>query len=527
VSTDLDLQEFAGELLDAVVSIGADPDLHSVLERMVLAACRLSGARYGAIGVIGEDRKLVEFVTHGLTPEEIERIGPLPEGHGVLGVLIDNPEPIRLLRLPEHPQSYGVPPGHPPMTTFLGVPVRIRDRVFGNLYLTDKEGGFTERDERVVVALATAAAFVVENARLYALSERRRQWLEASTRISESLRGGVALNRALTVVAAAAREASGAAMTAVLVEPRPGAQAELTAVDGATPERVQVMLDHVSADVAKVLASGDVAVVDEHSSSTRRVVIVPLRPGAEDRGGVLVAAMPPTGSIIGGSGEETQLLASFADQASRAVERAQAQADRDMLALLADRDRIARDLHDLVIQRLFATGLQLQGASRLAVRPEVRQRISDAVTELDATIRDIRASIFELHHRPGESSLRADVHDLVRGYAGVLGFTPAVQISGPIDTAVTAEAELQLLAVLREGLSNVARHAHATSVVVEIRVSARDVTALVRDDGVGVGVAARESGLANMRARAEALGGVVRLGDARPRGTVLEWSVPL
>jgi signal transduction histidine kinase len=270
-----------------------------------------------------------------------------------------------------------------------------------------------------------------------------------------------------------------------------------------------------------------VAVVDEHSSSTRRVVIVPLRPGAEDRGGVLVAAMPPTGSIIGGSGEETQLLASFADQASRAVERAQAQSDRDMLALLADRDRIARDLHDLVIQRLFATGLQLQGASRLAVRPEVRQRISDAVTELDATIRDIRASIFELHHRPGESSLRADVHDLVRGYAGVLGFTPAVQISGPIDTAVTAEAELQLLAVLREGLSNVARHAHATSVVVEIRVSARDVTALVRDDGVGVGVAARESGLANMRARAEALGGVVRLGDARPRGTVLEWSVPL
>lgn len=527
MSADLDLREFAGVLLDAVVSIGADPDLHHVLERMVLAACRLSGARYGAIGVIGEDRRLVEFVTHGLTPEEIERIGPLPEGHGVLGVLIDKPEPIRLLRLPDHPKSHGFPPGHPPMTTFLGVPVRIRDRVFGNLYLTDKEGGFTERDERVVIALATAAAFVVENARLYALSERRRQWLEASTRISESLRGGVPLSQALTVVAVAAREVSSASMTAVLVEARPGARPELAAVDGATPERVQIMLDHVSADVAKVLASGDVAVVDAQDPSIRRAVIVPLRPGAGDRGGVLVAAMPATGSIIGGGGEETQLLASFADQASRAVERAQAQSDRDMLALLADRDRIARDLHDLVIQRLFATGLQLQGAGRLAVRPEVRQRISDAVAELDATIRDIRASIFELHHRPGESSLRADIHDLVRGYAGVLGFTPTMRISGPIDTAVTAEAELQLLAVLREGLSNVARHAQASSVVVEVLVNGGHVTAQVRDDGVGVGAAARESGLANMRARAEALGGGVRLTDADPHGTVLEWSAPI
>ena len=175
----------AQALLEAVMAISSDLDLHAVLTRIVRSATELTGATYGALGVIGPDgENLVDFVTTGIGAHQRELIGDLPRGHGILGLLIEHPEAIRLEDLSAHPSSYGFPPNHPPMTTFLGVPVRIRGTVFGNLYLTEKAGGtaFTAQDELLVRGLATAAGFVIENARAYGLSERRRQWLEASAR---------------------------------------------------------------------------------------------------------------------------------------------------------------------------------------------------------------------------------------------------------------------------------------------------------------------------------------------------------
>ncbi len=205
-------------LLDAVTAISSDLDLNAVLTRIVEAACQLTGARYGALGVVGGDSFLVEFVTTGLTQEQRARIGDLPHGRGILGLLIHHPEPIRLDDLATHPQSTGFPPNHPPMGSFLGVPVRIRGTVFGNLYLTEKEGGasFTAQDQALVEALAGTAGFVIDNARAYGLSERRRQWLEASASLAEALQPPIQLEAGLTEVARAARVMTSASATAVL-----------------------------------------------------------------------------------------------------------------------------------------------------------------------------------------------------------------------------------------------------------------------------------------------------------------------
>jgi len=222
----------------------------------------------------------------------------------------------------------------------------------------------------------------------------------------------------------------------------------------------------------------------------------------------------------------TELLASITVQVALVLDQAQREEDRQMLALLEDRDRIARDLHDLVIQRLFAVGLQLQGAIRLAVRPQVTERLQSAVTELDATIRDIRATIFELQHRPGQSSLRADLRQLAASYAPTLGFSPVVQFSGPLDNAVDDDLQIQVLAVLRETLSNVARHARASSVLVEVQAG-DELLVRVVDDGVGIPPEVSESGLRNMRTRAQARGGSLTMRNREPHGTVVEWRVPL
>jgi signal transduction histidine kinase len=225
-------------------------------------------------------------------------------------------------------------------------------------------------------------------------------------------------------------------------------------------------------------------------------------------------------------GEEGTLLASFADQASLALDRAQAISDREELMLVADRDRIARDLHDLVIQRLFATGLQLQGARRMAVSDDVRERLDTAVADLDVTIRDIRSTIFELQHAHN-LSLRADVRGVAKEYVPVLGFTPLVRTSGPVDTAVPEALGAQLLAVLREALSNVARHAGADAAVVEVEATEHDLMLRVTDNGAGLPADRNESGLRNVRRRAAEHGGTVRLLQEEPHGTRVEWSVPL
>jgi signal transduction histidine kinase len=518
----LELPANARALLDAVVAISSDLDLHSVLKRIVVSACQITGARYGALGVIGHGGGLVDFVTHGIGEADHAAIGDLPRGHGILGLLIDHPEPIRLSNIQDHPKSYGFPPNHPPMERFLGVPVRIRGTVFGNLYLTEKEGGddFTDQDEKLVLALASAAGFVIENARDYSQSERRRQWLEATAQINDALQPPVRLDDALRQIAIGARRVSGASAVAVV---RRAAETvhEIAAWDGRRSEDLRPLVRALETHITGAEEEATVVVIPQ--GAERTVVLVPLRAHLAPDGVLLVVLDAGRGSL---ESDEAELLASFADQASLALDRAQAISDRQELMLVSDRDRIARDLHDLVIQRLFATGLALQGARRIAVSEEVCERIDSAVADLDVTIRDIRSTIFELQHGH-ELSLRADVRGLVKEYIPVLGFTPMVRTSGPLDTAVPQGIAEQLLAVLREALSNVARHAEADAAVVEVEARGSEVMLRVADNGRGLPADRHESGLRNARRRASDKGGRLRLLPEEPHGTVLEWTVPM
>jgi signal transduction histidine kinase len=522
-------------LLEAVVGVGSDLDLRSTLYRIVKAACRLAGARYGALGVIGPDRRLVEFITDGIEVEEHRRIGDLPTGRGVLGLLIDEPKPVRLRDIAEHPRSFGFPEHHPVMRSFLGVPVRIRDQVFGNLYLTEKRGAeeFTEDDEETMVALAVAAGVAIDNARLYAAAGHRQRWLEATAEITNVLLGEVDRTAALQLVARRAREVAGAQSVLVLtyqpdmdqlcVEVSEPARAELrgsmisvrdTVLGTAISNREPVIVENLSG-----VADWPVPV------STGQALIVPLAASGTVLG-LLTVAHAPNGTTFADE-LDVSLLATFAGQAALALERVRAQEEREMFVVLEDRERIARDLHDVVIQRLFATGLHLQSAARLAGRPEVGARISGAVDDLDATIRDIRSAIFELR-TPVNATLRADIRATVDAAAASLGFRPELRLDGPVDSAVPDEVRPDLLAVLREALSNAVRHAKARAVEVTVAVGDGQLRLVVADDGVGVGESVDErSGLANMRHRAERGGGTLAVNPNPSGGTRVEWSVPV
>jgi signal transduction histidine kinase len=503
-------------LLDAVVVIGSDLELANTLGRIVEAACALVGARYGAVGVLGHDRRhLAEFITHGIDAEAHAAIGDLPTGRGVLGVLIDDPRPVRLPDIAKHPQSYGFPAHHPVMRSFLGVPIRIRDQVFGNLYLAEKQAAaeFTPDDEQIVVALAAAAGVAIENARLYALASRRERWLAATAEITNLLLGEVRRTEALELVARRAREVSGAALVMVLLSDEDDGELTIEVVDGdASPAEVEEL-----ARQAAQPASAGVALVAPLATSTASYGLLVVAPGPDE-------PRP--------SDEDVALLTSFAGQAALALERARAVEEREQFVVLEDRERIARDLHDLVIQRLFAVGLQLQTAARLSARPEAEQRINTAVDDLDTTIREIRSAIFELR-TPVAAELRTELRTAVETAEASLGFRPALELTGPLDSAVPAEVRPDLLAVLQESLSNVVRHARADAVTVTVAVADRRLTLTVRDDGRGVDGAVEHGGLINMRERAERHGGAFAVRPADPvgrpssPGTVVEWSVPV
>ncbi|WBB70937.1 GAF domain-containing sensor histidine kinase [Micromonospora sp. WMMD812] len=524
-------------LLDAVVGIGTDLDLRSTLQRIVQAACELVGARYGALGVVGPDRMLHDFIVHGISPELHAKIGDLPHGRGVLGLLIDEPRPLRMPDITQHPRSYGFPPNHPPMHSFLGVPVRIRDRVFGNLYLAEKQGGaeFTEDDEEIVVALAAAAGVAIENARLYALANRRERWLAATAEITSVLLGEVRRTDALTLVARRAREVAEAELALVLLYDPEADAFTVEVVDGgekSTRALAGTVLPAAETSFGAAAADGRHDQVDDlaHAAPwpallrTGPAVIAPLTT-ADTLHGVLVIAHG-TERRGDATDDDVALLGSFAGQAALAMERARGQEERELLVVLEDRERIARDLHDVVIQRLFATGLQLQSAAPMSVKPEVAKRINAAVDDLDATIKDIRRTIFELR-TPMTAALRSEIRDAVEVAAESLGFRPGLELTGPIDSAVPDALRPELTAVLREALSNAVRHAQAHRVTVAVRVAAGQVSVTVTDDGVGCDPAAARGGLVNLRERADRHGGRFEVRAATPHGTELHWSVPL
>jgi signal transduction histidine kinase len=545
----LDSQDRLRGLLDAVVALAGDLSLDSVLQRIVTTASELVGARFGALGVLAvagaeDDRRLREFVTYGLTAQEREQIGDLPRGHGLLGLIIDQPEPVRLDVIAEHPTSYGFPPGHPPMNTFLGVPIRIRGRVFGNLYLTEKRGGasFTVEDQQIVVALAAAAGVVIENARLYEEAARRQRWLEAAAEITAAMLGEVGRDEALQLVADRAAEVADADLAVVLLR---------DVESGGFVVEVLAGGDH--GDLVGSEWSGSVGVLGKVMDSGSRVVVSDLaaEPSALDGAAALPPTFPDLGPVVavplcaeGGVigvlclgwdrlreqaflDVDTALPVAFAEQTALALQVASARENKALLAVFEDRDRIGRDLHDLVIQRLFAIGLTLENAARMAVRPEVQERVTAAVDDIDHTIKDIRRSIFELGAGRGSLvELRTELGRVVDEQSVMLSFRPDLTTEGPVDSAVPTGVRTELLAVLREGLSNAARHAKATSVEVLLRAGA-ELELTVTDDGRGIEEGVATSGIRNMLERAEALGGTSDVLRRPEGGTVLRWSVPL
>jgi signal transduction histidine kinase len=527
-------------LLEAVVSVGSELDLETVLRRIVETATKLVDASYGALGVVGHEATLVQFIPVGLTEEEIARIEHWPHGLGLLGLLIKDARPLRLGRIADHPESYGFPQGHPPMGTFLGVPIRVREEVFGNLYLTEKRGGgeFDEEDEAIVVALATAAGVAVDNARLYAESRQRETWLQASSEVTTRLLSGADPRQVLSLVADSALAMTDADLVEVLL-PEPSRQSLI--VEFAEGEGAQELLGAVFV-VSETLA-GDVFVEGEPMSDPdmqsgprpgsplRRlgygpVMMVPFGSAPNVRG-VLVLAKR-TGRLPF-SGADEQVLQSFAGQAAIALELAETRRDAERLGLLEDRDRIAKDLHDVVIQRLFATAMTLMSTIRLVERPEATKRVQHAIDELDGTIRQIRSSIFALQGSGEQAvpSLRGQIVELVEGAAGHLGFMPGLRMEGQIDALVPEPVADHLLAVLREALSNVVRHSRATRAEVLVEAVGGGLVLEVTDNGVGLGETGRRSGLRNIEERATRLGGSAELTTPEEGGTRMCWRIPL
>ena len=531
------------QLLEAVVGIGSGLDLEQALTRIVQAAATLVDAQYGALGVLGGEGRLSRFITVGLSQEQIAAIGHYPEGHGLLGELIRDPVPLRSEDLSTHPRSYGFPANHPPMHSFLGVPIRVRDEVFGNLYMTEKRGGapFDADDEAVLTALAAAAGVAIDNARLYDEARRRQEWLEATSELTRGLLSG---RDADDVLVAFAQRAAAFAQADLTVVALPDAEQEdllIVAADGAGASVLRgVSVGIEDSLLGAVFKSGQPELFADLSADPRAGgslvpevefgpgLVVPLGAVGQVRGVMSLArragAVPFDTAIL-------ELAADLAVQAAVVLELADRRRDSELLSLYADRDRIARDLHDLAIQRLFATSMSLQGAYKITQKPAVAKRIAQSITDLDDTIKVIRSTIFALHaHEIDEDEapgLRTQVIETCERATEQLGFTPAVRFTGPVDTLVGLDIAEHLLAVLREALSNTARHAQASHLDVDLTADTRAVTLTVTDDGVGIPATGRRSGLANLAERAEQLGGGFSARPAAPTGTIVSWTVPL
>jgi GAF domain-containing protein len=533
-------------LLEAVVAIGSGLDLESTLRRIVETAVGLVDATYGALGVVGDSKRLAEFIPVGLTPDEIARIHPWPEGRGLLGLLIDDPRPLRLADISEHQESSGFPDGHPPMRGFLGVPVRVRDEVFGNLYLTDKRGGgeFTEDDEAVLVALGAAAGVAVENARLYDAARRQQRWIQASAEVTTRLLSGSEPGEVLAGITQRVRELSGADLAVLALPTEDGRVLTISYADGEGAEDTRGLVLPAGQSLSGlVLVTGEPETSDDFAHDERAAkaargamsqigpaIVFPLGAPGNVRGVLTVGrrhGAPPFPQA------QADVVALFAAQAAVALELAASRAEAERLSLYEDRDRIARDLHDLVIQRLYATGMSLEGTMSMITKPEVASRITHAVDAMDETIKDIRATIFALQARdaPAGPDLRGDIVALVEEMTDMLGFAPSLRLGVGLGAGISPEAAGQALVALREALSNAARHAQASRVDVTVDVSPDGMlTVRVTDDGIGIPVDGRRSGLRNLASRAKKLGGELRLEPAdqsasRP-GTRLEWRVP-
>lgn len=524
-------------LIDAILAITSGLKLDATLRAIVHTAAELVDARYGALGVRGYDHRLVEFVYEGIDEETRHLIGSLPEGRGVLGALIEEPKPIRLDDISRHPASVGFPLHHPPMRTFLGVPVRIRDEVFGNLYLTEKADGqpFSDDDEVLVQALAAAAGIAVDNARLFEESRTREAWIEATRDIGTQMLAGADPAMVFRLIAEEALTLMAGAATLVAVP-----------LDDEAPacEVDDLVIVEVAGEISPAVKQMTVAVSGTsiggvfHDRTPRRfdrldlavdgpvepgpALVLPLR-AADTVAGVLVALRSADEQPF--SDKQLDMMAAFADQAALAWRLATAQRQMREVEILTDRDRIARDLHDHVIQRLFAVGRTLQGAAPRARVPAVRESIYSSIDDLQEIIQEIRSAIFDLHAGPSRATGLRHRLDKVIDQLAIPALHTTVQYTGPlsvVDTVLANHAE----AVLREAVSNAVRHANATSLAINVSVE-DDVRVEVVDDGVGISGDITESGLRNLRQRADDAGGEFTVENMPTGGTLLRWSAPL
>ncbi|MFJ8931851.1 MULTISPECIES: GAF domain-containing sensor histidine kinase [unclassified Streptomyces] len=533
------------QLLEAMRSVGTGLELHTTLDRICETAAELTDAKYAAIGVVAEDGNgLSDFVYSGVDEETARRIGRLPDGHkGLLGALIHDPVTVRLANLADDPRSCGFPANHPPMHTFLGLPIRVQGEIFGNLYLTEKHGGgeFNDDDLNMVRVLATEAGIAIGNARLYEAAKQRERWIDGSVAVTTALLSGGDADDALQVVAEQSRHLSDSAAGIVMLPAEEGGM-EIVAVDSDGPSAALGVIVPSESEVISELLEGQAVFVDDAATDPRMLTGL-----AQDYGPSMMLPLQSGGRVLGtlvmtrARGErpfseaERTLATQFASQAALALVSADAQRDRERLAVLEDRDRIARDLHDLVIQRLFATGMMLETAQRRSVVPEVQAGVGKAVDELDTTIQEIRTAIFALQQGPAEapSGLRTKVLREINMAAVPLGFKPSHRFLGPVDTVVGELTGKHLIAALREALSNAFRHAEADriDVVVDATVLLPDgrqgVRLTVADDGVGIKEGGRRSGLKNLQKRAESLGGASWHGAGLDGdGTTVVWQAP-
>lgn len=522
----VDDPEVLSDLLEAVLVVGRGLDLDRALQRIVDVASQVVGARYGALGVRGPDGGLSAFVYTGITPAQRSQMDHLPVGRGVLGLLIEEPQVIRIPALGDHPASVGFPTGHPPMSTFLGAPIIIRGSVFGSIYLTEKRSAreFTEIDETLVAVLAVAAGVAVDNARLFEKARTRHRWMQAIARRGSEPMAGIALEDTLSRLCDDVADLTDA-VDVFLLTGAPGGVEVLghtgAAIAGgdlgvtAFPTRTVVPADEVGAELIR--------------RSARWVTVQPLQRASGTFGRLVIThADRPRWDD-----EDAAGLAGVAEVASLAVAYAEQQQVARDLEVLEDRHRIARDLHDHVIQRLFAIGMSVQTMLAGTDTDDTsRARLEQVVADLDRTIAQIRTSIFDLQTIPGHhdtATLRRRVLDIVSELAARAPIAPGVAFAGPVDTVVPERLAPHIDAVLREGLSNALRHARADHIDVSVTAEDDVLTVAISDDGVGIGTEVVYRGLDNLTRRAEECDGVFEVATAPGGrgGTTLTWTVPL
>jgi len=533
-----DAQRRLVAVMEANRTIVSDLDLPVLLRRIVESAVDLVRARYGALGVVApEGVGLEEFIHVGIEADAATAIGHLPEGKGLLGLLIEEPEAIRLDDLASHPRSVGFPEHHPPMRGFLGVPVRVRDEVFGNLYLTrPHDRPFTQADEDVVEALAATAGVAIENARLFADARLRQRWLAASADVTRRVMDGD--DSALSLVAREVRALADADL-ATLVIPEDG-RLRVAVADGASAKNLQgntyartQTLSELVLETGKPVRLSDARDTDDVEGRTIYVagqvnvgpaMVLPLL-GRERVRGTLVVAREPHRRPF--TQTDMEMATTFAGHASVSLELAEARASEERVLLLEDRARIARDLHDHVIQQVFAAGLVLQASVQRLGDSVDTSGLQQVVGNLDEAIRQIRVSIFQLQP-PTNAGLRASLMDVVREVRPGLGFDPRIDFDGPIDSVSSDDLARDVLAVVREALTNVAKHAQATALQLSVHATTTQLTVTVSDDGCGIGETDRRSGLGNLHRRAEERRGSMVVAEVPDLGgTTIVWTVPI